>query len=107
MPFCHEDWMELRHLRYFICVAEEKSFSAASRKLLISQPSISQQIKDLESRVGTELFVRTKRRVELSGAGEAFLPEAREILRKCDDACNLARSTGTGWGRTGIRRAGT
>jgi LysR family hca operon transcriptional activator len=64
--------MELRHLRYFVTVAEELNFSKAALKLYTAQPSLSQQIKDLEEYVGVQLFNRTKRKVELTEEGAAF-----------------------------------
>lgn len=64
--------MELRHLRYFITVAEELSFSKAAVKLHTAQPSLSQQIKDLEDDIGVQLFYRTKRKVELTEEGLVF-----------------------------------
>jgi LysR family hca operon transcriptional activator len=69
--------MELRHLRYFITVAEELSFSKAAVKLHTAQPSLSQQIKDLEDDIGVQLFYRTKRKVELTEEGLVFLEQAR------------------------------
>jgi LysR family hca operon transcriptional activator len=64
--------MELRHLRYFIMVAEELNFSKAALKLYTAQPSLSQQIKDLEEYVGVKLLHRTKRKVELTEEGKVF-----------------------------------
>jgi LysR family hca operon transcriptional activator len=70
--------MELRHLRYFIAVAETGSLTvAAERRLFTSQPSLSRQIRDLEDEVGAELFNRSARGVELTAAGKAFLDHAR------------------------------
>ncbi|MCF6469431.1 LysR family transcriptional regulator [Nonomuraea sp. MG754425] len=72
--------MELRHLRYFAAVAEEGSFYQAAQRLLVSQPSLSRQIMDLERRLGQRLFDRTSRGVRLTPSGEALLQHARQIL---------------------------
>ncbi|SIS95827.1 LysR substrate-binding domain-containing protein [Insolitispirillum peregrinum] len=85
--------MELRHLRYFVAVAEELNFTRAAERLRTAQPSLSQQIRDLEDEVGTPLFVRTKRRVELTAAGAVFLDEARLVLAQSQRAISLARRT--------------
>ena len=83
--------MELRHLRYFITVAEELSFSKAALKLHTAQPSLSQQIKDLEDDIGVQLFHRTKRKVELAEEGLVFLEQARLTLTQADKAITMAR----------------
>lgn len=84
--------MELRHLRYFVAVAETGSLTvAAERRLHTSQPSLSRQIRDLEDQVGVELFSRSARGVELTAAGRAFLDHARLALAQVDAAAEAAR----------------
>jgi LysR family transcriptional regulator, hca operon transcriptional activator len=84
--------MELRHLRYFIAVAETGSLTeAAEQRLYTSQPSLSRQIRDLEAQVGVQLFSRSARGVELTAAGQAFLDHARLVLLHVDAAVESAR----------------
>lgn len=71
--------MELRHIRYFLTLADEKNFTKAAEKLCIAQPPLSRQIKDLEEELGTELFVRTTKGVTLTSSGEKFLQYATQI----------------------------
>ena len=78
--------MELRHLRYFVAVAEEGNFTRAAGRLGIKQPPLSAQIRQLEKELGIQLFHRLTRGVELSAAGELFLEEARSILAQVDQA---------------------
>ena len=86
--------MELRHLRYFVAVAEALSFTRAAQALRTAQPSLSQQIRDLEYEIGTELLNRDKRNVSLTPAGKVFLDEARLVLAQAERAKMLARRAG-------------
>ncbi len=82
--------MELRQLKYFVAVAEDLQFVSASRKLLVSQPALSQQIKLLEEELGVDLFIKAKRqiyrKVELTEEGKMFLKDAQQILKLCNKA---------------------
>jgi DNA-binding transcriptional LysR family regulator len=88
--------VELRQLRYFVAVAEELHFRRAAERLHMSQPPLSQAIRQLEGEVGAELLLRNRRRVELTPAGAAFLDEARAILAAADGAAETARRTARG-----------
>jgi DNA-binding transcriptional LysR family regulator len=83
--------MELRHLRYFVAVAEELHFRRAAERLHMSQPPLSQQIRQLEEEVGAQLLARNQHRVELTAPGAAFLGRAREILDAVEAAALEAR----------------
>jgi len=92
--------MELRHLRYFVGVAEEQHFGRAAERLRVAQPSLSRQIHDLESEMGFLLFDRLPRGVRLSAAGKLFLSDARRILQDVDEAKRRAE-------RIALGKAGT
>jgi LysR family hca operon transcriptional activator len=84
--------MELRHLRYFVAVAEAGSLTVAAQRMLhTSQPSLSRQIRDLEDEVGTELLTRRARGIDLTPAGRTFLDHARLVLSQVEAACEAAR----------------
>jgi DNA-binding transcriptional LysR family regulator len=88
--------MELRHLRYFVAVAEELHFGRAAQRLHIVQPALSKQISALERELGVCLFSRTKRSVAFTPAGTAFYTEAREILNRVDQATAVTKLTAAG-----------
>ncbi|MEQ8691422.1 MAG: LysR family transcriptional regulator [Pseudomonadales bacterium] len=88
--------MEMRQIRYFVAVAEEGNFSAASLKLYVSQPPITRQIQQLELELGVELFTRHRKGVTLTPAGEAFLEEARQILIRSRMAKERSRAAAQG-----------
>ena len=86
--------MELRHLRYFVAVAEELHFRRAAERLYIAQPAVSEQVRKLEQELGVRLFDRNQRRVSLTVAGNALLEEARHVLRHAEAAQEAARTAG-------------
>ena len=88
--------IELRQLRYFIAVAEEKHFGRAALRLHMTQPPLSQTIQGLEQMLGTALFIRTKRSVTLTAAGAALLPEAQRLLQQAAALPELARRAASG-----------
>jgi len=105
--------MELRHLKYFIAVAEELNFSRAAERLHVSQPPLSQQIKQLEEEVKVQLLDRSTRSVRLTSAGRLFLEHARQILAQVESAVLSARegradeTTGSGYVKASRSGTGT
>lgn len=85
--------MELRQLRYFVAIAESGSFSGAAEKVFVAQSALSHQIAQLESELGTSLFHRSRRGIELTEAGQRFAPHAVSILRQTEEAAASARQT--------------
>src|ERR1700754_1881405 len=88
--------MELRHLRYFVAIAEERIFPRASERLWVAQPSLSAQIRRLEAELGVRLFERHTRGVDLTAAGELFLDRARVAIAAADLAAATGRDLETG-----------
>jgi DNA-binding transcriptional LysR family regulator len=88
--------LDLRHLRYFVAVAEERHFGRAAARLHMAQPPLSQAIRQLEAELGVELLHRTTRRVDLTTAGAAYLDRASAILASVDDAAHEARRVAAG-----------
>lgn len=88
--------MELRHLRYFVTLAETLHFARAAERLDIAAPTLTVQIQDLERHLGAQLFTRGTRQVALTGAGEVFLAEARAVLGQAEQAENAGRRAGRG-----------
>lgn len=88
--------MELRHLRYFVTVAEELNFSRAAERLHVAQPPLSKQIRDLEEELGVQLFQRTKRRVKLTDAGVVFLEEVNKVFTQVNQAVRTAQQASRG-----------
>jgi len=92
MPNGYGSRMELRHLRYFVAVAEELNFTHAAARLRVAQPALSRQMKDLEDELQTPLFERGRRGVQLTRAGKVFYQRARAIVRQAAEAANEART---------------
>jgi DNA-binding transcriptional LysR family regulator len=88
--------MELRHLRYFVAVAEELSFTRAAVRLHMAQPALSVQIRQLEDELGVQLFDRSRRTIALTDGGNVMLTEARRLLGLLENAVELVRRTGSG-----------
>lgn len=88
--------IELRHLHYFVAVAEELNFGRAAERLHIAQPPLTRQIRQLEQELGVELFHRTTRRIELTEAGQVYLIEARRILAQVQESATLAQLASRG-----------
>ncbi|MCC6233072.1 MAG: LysR family transcriptional regulator [Verrucomicrobiales bacterium] len=92
MPVRHAAAVELRHLRYFVCVAETLHFTQAAAQLHVAQPALSRQIRQLEEELGVALLERNRRRVELTPAGRTFLLEARNVLAQSAQAVRAAQT---------------
>lgn len=88
--------MELRHLRYFLAVAEEQNVTRAAARLHVSQPPLTRQIQDLEAELGVELFERRAKSIRLTEAGRVLLDEVRVLLRSLDEAVGKVRAVATG-----------
>src|SRR5450830_372783 len=86
--------MELRHLRYFVAVAEEKNFTRASKRLFIAQPPLSRQIQQLEEELEVSLFERGSRPLELTEAGRFFYAHAQQLLGKAADLKSMTQRVG-------------
>ena len=99
--------MELRQLRYFLAVLEEGNLSRAAKKLNMSQPPLSTQMKLLEGELGCELFLRGARRVTPTGAGRLLYERAKAITALCDETEQAVRETMRNAGATSSRRCGS
>src|SRR5471032_2868376 len=88
--------MELRHLRYFVIVAEEQNVTRAAERLHVSQPPLSRQIRDLEEELGVALFHRTAKSLALTEPGKLFLNEARAVLLQAEKAVQTVRAVAAG-----------
>lgn len=96
MPAGYNPCMELRHLRYFVVVAELNNVSKAAQKLRVAQPALSRQIRDLEQELAVSLFERTARGVSLTEAGRVFAAQARAVLDRADEAVRTTRAVARG-----------
>src|SRR5580765_7874920 len=90
--------MELRHLRYFVAVAEAENVTRAAMRLHVSQPGLSRQIRDLEEELGFALLERGAKSVRLTAAGRTFLEEAKAVLKRTEEAVQAAKAVATGSG---------
>jgi len=88
--------MELRHLRYFVAVAEALNFTKASARLRVAQPALSRQMTDLEDEIGVDLMKRSPRGVTLTAEGKLFLEEVRELLKGADESVEKVRALARG-----------
>ena len=88
--------MELRHLRYFLAVAEALNFTKAAEQLRIAQPALGRQVRDLEDEIGVDLLKRSPRGVTLTAEGRLFLEEARDVLRRADESVKKVRALARG-----------
>ena len=88
--------MELRHLRYFLAVAEALNFTKAAAQLRVAQPALSRQVQDLEDEIGVDLLRRSPRGVTLTAEGKLFLDEVRELLRRADESVEKVRALARG-----------
>jgi DNA-binding transcriptional LysR family regulator len=88
--------MELRHLRYFLAVAEAQNFTKAAQRLRVAQPALGRQVNDLEDELGVKLLARSPRGATLTAAGEAFIAEAKAVLQRAEEAARVARAFAQG-----------
>lgn len=96
--------MELRHLRYFVQIAELEHFGQAAERLNVVQPALSRQMKQLEAEIGVELFERVARGIRLTAAGKVFLSQSKELLSQCDKMVRLTQLVDQG--QAGLLRIG-
>src|SRR5712664_4059342 len=88
--------MELRHLRYFVAVAEALNFTKAATRMRVAQPALSRQVSDLEDELGVDLLKRTSHGVLLTAEGKSCLEEARAILKRADESVTKVRALARG-----------